>query len=206
MNARCREILRMLLESDTYLSQQQIADALQVTKRSIYYDLCRINEWLDFYHIPELEMVRGKGILISEEVRRQIEACAEEIEGDESYILSPMERVHMIICAVIYSEEPVYIDQLQDYCAVSRNTIFNDLRRGGAEYPVCGWDPGIACHAAPDDGEGREYCLLSQSEKGGAGKHEGIPADPEVFSKSGGEGTDLSLPASSGSQGGGGLQ
>ena len=44
MNARCREILRMLLESDTWLTQQQIADALQVTKRSIYYDLCRINE------------------------------------------------------------------------------------------------------------------------------------------------------------------
>lgn len=128
MNARCREILRMLLESDTYLSQQQIADELQVTKRSIYYDLCRINEWLDFHHIPELEMVRGRGILLGREVRMQIEACADEIEGDESYILSPMERVHMIICAVIYSESPVYIDQLQDYCAVSRNTIFNDLR------------------------------------------------------------------------------
>lgn len=128
MNARCREILRMLLESDTWLTQQQIADALQVTKRSIYYDLCRINEWLDFHHIPELEMVRGRGILIHEEVRRQIEECADEIQGDESYILSPMERVHMIICAVIYSSEPVYIDQLQDYCAVSRNTIFNDLR------------------------------------------------------------------------------
>lgn len=128
MNARCREILRMLLDSDTYLSQQQIADALQVTKRSIYYDLCRINEWLDFHHIPELEMVRGKGILINGEIRRQIEECADEIQGEESYILSPMERVHMIICAVIYSREPVYIEQLQDYCAVSRNTVFNDLR------------------------------------------------------------------------------
>jgi len=118
----------MLLDSDTYLSQQQIADALQVTKRSIYYDLCRINEWLDFHHIPELEMVRGKGILINGEIRRQIEECADEIQGEESYILSPMERVHMIICAVIYSREPVYIEQLQDYCAVSRNTVFNDLR------------------------------------------------------------------------------
>lgn len=128
MNARCREILRMLLESDTWISQQKIADELQVTRRSIYYDLCRINEWLEFHHIPELEMVRGKGILLDENVRRQIEVCADEIEGDESYILSPMERVHMIICAVIYAREPVYIDQLQDYCAVSRNTIFNDLR------------------------------------------------------------------------------
>ena len=115
MNARCREILRILLESDTWITQQKIADELQVTRRSIYYDLCRINEWLEFHHIPELEMVRGKGILLDENVRRQIEACADEIEGDESYILSPMERVHMIICAVIYAREPVYIDQLQDY-------------------------------------------------------------------------------------------
>ncbi|MBC5688898.1 PRD domain-containing protein [Mediterraneibacter sp. NSJ-55] len=128
MNARCREILQMLLESDTYLTQQQIAEKMQVSKRSIYYDLCRINEWLEFYHIPELEMVRGKGILIEKALRSKIEACAEGIEKDENYILSPMERVHLIICIIIYSKEPVYIDQLMDYCMVSRNTIFNDMR------------------------------------------------------------------------------
>ena len=73
-------------------------------------------------------MVRGKGILIEKELRSKIEACAEGIEKDENYILSPMERVHLIICIIIYSKEPVYIDQLMDYCMVSRNTIFNDMR------------------------------------------------------------------------------
>lgn len=128
MNGRCKEILQMLLESDTYLSQREIAEAMHVSKRSIYYDLCRINEWLEFYHIPELEMARGKGIRIDAESKKRIEACTEEIEKDENYILSPMERVKMIICIIIYSREPVYIEQLMDYCMVSRNTIFNDLR------------------------------------------------------------------------------
>jgi len=128
MTARCKEILRLLLESNDYLSQQQIADTLHVTKRSIYYDICRINEWLDYYGIPELDVVRGKGLFISNDSRAKIEECEEKIHEIDGYILSPMERVHTIICMAVYSDAPVYIEQFMEHCQVSRNTIFNDLR------------------------------------------------------------------------------
>lgn len=128
LNAKCKQILQMLLESDTYISLQQIAKALHVSRRSIFYDVCRINEWLEGNGIPELEVVRGKGILLDDRVKHLIEDCAEDVGREEMYVFSPMERVRIIICSIIYSETPVYIDQLTDYCRVSRNTIFNDLR------------------------------------------------------------------------------
>lgn len=128
LNARCREILQKLLLSDTYLTLQQIAKELNVSQRSIYYDLCRINEWLADNGIPELEMVRGKGLFLEESIRSRIEKCSGEEEAEEIYVYSPMERVQLIICGIIYSAEPVHIDKLTDYCRVSRNTIFNDLR------------------------------------------------------------------------------
>ena len=65
MNARCREILNILLSSDSYITLAQIAEIMKVSKRSIYYDMCRINEWLNSYGIPELETVRKKGIFIN---------------------------------------------------------------------------------------------------------------------------------------------
>ena len=47
MTERCRKILEVLLKSEIYLSLQQISEILHVSKRSIYYDICRINEWLE---------------------------------------------------------------------------------------------------------------------------------------------------------------
>lgn len=128
LNARCQAMLQLLLGTDSYLTMQQIAAELQVSQRSIYYDLCRINEWLADNGIQELEVVRGKGLLLNGEMREQIEACTETEEAQDSYIYSPTERVQIIICAIIYSAEPVHIDKLTEYCRVSRNTIFNDLQ------------------------------------------------------------------------------
>ena len=128
MNARCREILNILLSSDSYITLAQIAEIMKVSKRSIYYDMCRINEWLNSYGIPELETVRKKGIFINVDTKERINVIVEGGEAEENYVFSPMERIGIIICSTIYSTEPVYIDQLTDYCMVSRNTVFNDLR------------------------------------------------------------------------------
>ena len=87
MNERCREILDILLKSENYLSLQKIADMLHISRRSIYYDICRINEWLEENGIAELETVRGKGIFIDQEKRAAIKKCTTVEEQRDSYIL-----------------------------------------------------------------------------------------------------------------------
>ena len=53
MNARCREILQMLLESDTYLTQQQIADYLGT--RQEYYSKYELGKrQLPLHHLKAL--------------------------------------------------------------------------------------------------------------------------------------------------------
>ncbi len=128
MTAKCKKILDLLLQSESYLTKTQIADAMKVTKRSIYYDICRIDEWLVANGLPELNFIRGKGILLDDKTRKSIREVAQDIKKDASYVFSPMERVNIIICAIAYLEQAVYIEQLMDICKVSRNTIFNDLR------------------------------------------------------------------------------
>lgn len=130
INARCQKILSLLYNGEDYISLKQIAEETGVSKRSIYYDLCKINEYLSYYGVDEIEVVRGKGILIPEEDKRKIEKIVENESGEESYIFSPTERVKIIYCYILISHlsRPVYIEQLSEYCQVSRNTIFNDLR------------------------------------------------------------------------------
>lgn len=129
INSRCKNILDMLLKADYYISLKQIAEELNVSKRSIYYDICKLNEWLNYYHISELEIIRGKGIHISEIDKEKITKVVEGNNREEKYILSPTERIELIYCYILISHlsESVYIEQISEYCNVSRNTIFNDL-------------------------------------------------------------------------------
>lgn len=128
INTRCKQILNLLLLQSKYISMDQIAAEMKVSRRTVYYDICKINLWLDQAGISTLEVVREKGLLIPHGERKLIQEMLESDEHEQIYIFSPAERVKIIICAVIYGQEKVYLEQLTDYCEVSRNTIFNDLK------------------------------------------------------------------------------
>lgn len=127
MNIRGREILQILLQNDHYIKVEDIACQMNVSKRSIYYDIYHINDWLTFYGLPELEIVRKKGILLDDEVKKQIEEIIDNSSVVDDYVFSPTERIGIIICSIIYLKESIFIEQLMSFCNVSRNTIFNDL-------------------------------------------------------------------------------
>lgn len=128
LNERCKKIMRLLLWENDYVSLQKIADITGVSRRSIYYDLCNINEWLEERGIKELEVERGKGILLSQEDKFKIKESLEEKISEKYYVFLPSERVEIIICYIVHSKKPVYINHIMDVCKVSRNTVFGDMK------------------------------------------------------------------------------
>lgn len=62
----------MLLKATYYSSLNQISQKLAVYKRSIYYDICKLNEWLEYYNVSGLKVVRGKEIFIDENNKKKI--------------------------------------------------------------------------------------------------------------------------------------
>lgn len=128
ISTRCKKLLYMVISTNDYVSLQQISEELKLSKRSIYYEICKINDWLLAQGITEIEIVRGKGIRFSDEIKRQIENAMESEDTNETYIFSPMERIYFIICFIIKSSQEVSVEQLSERLQVSRNTIFNDMR------------------------------------------------------------------------------
>ena len=45
--ARCKEILQLLTTAGRHMTVDEIAKVKMVSRRSIYYDLCKINEWME---------------------------------------------------------------------------------------------------------------------------------------------------------------
>lgn len=128
INARCRQILNLLLSQTKYITTEQIASEMKVSRRTVYYDICKVNLWLEQAGFPELEVIREKGILIPHGERARIQEMLESDEHEQVYIFSPEERMKIIICCVIYERKAVYLEQLSECCEVSRNTIFSDLK------------------------------------------------------------------------------
>ncbi len=128
INARCRQILGILLNQTQYMTIDQLAKRLNISKRSAYYDICKINVWLEQMHVHPLEVERGHGLFIPKEDRSCIETFLAAPSEKDVYIFSPEERVKLIILQIIQSEEPVFMEQLMACCDVSRSTIFSDLK------------------------------------------------------------------------------
>lgn len=128
ISTRCKKILYMVISTDNYIPLQQISDELKMSKRSVYYELCKINDWMEAHGFEEIEVIRGRGIYLSPGQKKQIESVIDTRDTAENYIFSPMERIYFIICSIIRSKKAVSVNQLADYTQVSRNTIFNDLR------------------------------------------------------------------------------
>lgn len=132
MNARCRQILNLLLAHSKYLSLDQLALEMRVSRRTVYYDICKINLWLEQLNLPELKITREKGLLIPHGERDQIREHLASGETEQVYIFSQEERIKLLICQLIYVKEPVFMEQLTECLDVSRNTVFHDLKEAEA--------------------------------------------------------------------------
>ncbi len=128
VNARCRQILRILLEQQEYMTMDRLAKQLGISRRSAYYDLCKINVWLEQAGAAKLEIERGRGLLIPADSRPCIETLLNEPGTEDIYIYSPAERMKLIFLYTLNAAKPVFLEDLMDCCDVSRNTVFHDLK------------------------------------------------------------------------------
>ncbi len=127
LDAKSYQLLQKLIETPGYSRVQQLAENLSVSRRSVYYSLNKINEFLESHGLENVEIERKLGIIIKDTAKDEIKKILENVESSEIYVFSPMERVRYISCLIIY-ERKVFIDFLCEQLRVSRNTVFNDLK------------------------------------------------------------------------------
>lgn len=128
LNERTQKMINMVLKRSDALSIKEIATELGVSTRTVYNELERANSWLDMKKLPRLEVVRGNIQPFSEQEKAELEFVFEEDQQQDDYIFTPSERTKIIICQIISSGTPVYVEELMNSCQVSRNTIFADLQ------------------------------------------------------------------------------
>ena len=104
---------------------------MNISKRSVYYDIRKINEWMEAQHLSELVVERKKGIRIDDEQKAMIRAGLKMIPSELAYVFTPTERVKIIICSILQRNRNLFLDDFMDFCQVSRNTTISDVKEAG---------------------------------------------------------------------------
>lgn len=128
LDSRCQQILKNLVYANDYQGTQSLCDEFKISKRSFYYDLNKINEWLDEQEISIISVERKLGILLTNNQKEDILAVLKK-NNNEFYVFKPIERVMLIICLILNRNKALFVEDFMALTQVSRNTILNDIKQ-----------------------------------------------------------------------------
>ena len=128
LDARCKEMLHTMVFGNGYIKIQTLADQMNISKRSAYYDIQKINEWLVSQGVDELIQERGKGIMVDSQQREAIQTLLFQQPHADYPFFKPEQRHHIEICMTILRYQKLFIEDFMTICDVSRNTVINDLK------------------------------------------------------------------------------
>ena len=128
LKSRSRGILNYVLSRDGYVTLDEVAEQLHISKHAVYYGLHEIIDWMKHKNLSALKVERQKGIFLSEEDKSLLLQHLGQPSKTVYYIFSQDERMAVVICRMLASAEVWHADKLANLCHVSRNTVLSDLK------------------------------------------------------------------------------
>jgi transcriptional antiterminator/mannitol/fructose-specific phosphotransferase system IIA component (Ntr-type) len=98
----------------------------QVSRRTIYYDIEKINDWLCQQELEFVQYTYGKGFFLNDQVKNQVAKQISHVMP--SAYLSVEDRQIYVALMCILRGGKIGTQQLMDETEVSRNTVLQDIK------------------------------------------------------------------------------
>lgn len=121
-----KEFLMLLLENENPQSIQSIQDQLGISRRTVYYIVNKINDIFYELRMEPINNKRGHGYYLTADQKKVVDSILHSDRTLQS--LSPDERVHYLICWMMYPKTNIHIENIMELFDISRNSVFNDLK------------------------------------------------------------------------------
>lgn len=121
-----KEFLMLLLENENPQSIQSIQDQLDISRRTVYYIVNKINDIFYELRMEPINNKRGHGYYLTADQKKVVDSILHSDRTLQS--LSPDERVHYLICWMMYPKTNIHIENIMELYDISRNSVFNDLK------------------------------------------------------------------------------
>lgn len=128
LDQRSRAILSHLSQAQSYVTANEIMETFRISRRTIYYDIGKINDWLEENELPVVQHARSAGFQLDQEAAKQIPKKLGAIK-QWHYEYSTAERRTWLALYLLARNKPVYLESLMEKVRVSRNTAIEDVKR-----------------------------------------------------------------------------
>ncbi|MDP4084280.1 MAG: BglG family transcription antiterminator [Bacillota bacterium] len=126
LDKRSTFILQELIKAEDELLASDLMKKLNVSKRTIYYDLEKVNVWLKENCIPPIMRTFSRGFYLDYETKQRVLSNLRKLRHYQ-YFFTKNERVSLLGTILIMNNEFVHISDLMERTGVSRVTTFHDL-------------------------------------------------------------------------------
>ncbi|EAA0349919.1 PRD domain-containing protein [Listeria monocytogenes] len=127
-DARNMMLLESLVVANVYLAPEKLQEELGISKRTLQYDVEKINKELDNIGLDGIQSVRGQGYYLLEEEKTTIKEILENREASHK-VFSASERRIRILFFLLVTDARVIIDTINECNEVSRNTSLQDIKQ-----------------------------------------------------------------------------
>ncbi|SDJ98244.1 BglG family transcription antiterminator [Sediminibacillus albus] len=127
LDKRSTAILTQIVHSDLYIPVEKLAEQFNISRRTVYNDLDKINFWLNENKISEIQQIRAAGLYLEKQAKQEIMSKL-LVFPVYYYELSPEERKAWLVIYFLASETPLFLKDLITITRVSRNTVLEDLK------------------------------------------------------------------------------
>lgn len=121
-----KEFLMLLLENENPQSIQLIQDQLDISRRTVYYIVNKINDVFYDLRMEPINNKRGQGYYLTSNQKKVVDSILHSDGTLQN--LFPDERVHYLICWMMYPKANIHIENIMELFDISRNSVFNDLK------------------------------------------------------------------------------
>ncbi|BDG35437.1 BglG family transcription antiterminator [Saccharococcus caldoxylosilyticus] len=128
LDERSTAILHELVRRDGYLSVKELIKRFNISRRTVYYDIEKINYWLKSNHLDGVKYVRTSGFYVTERTKQAIPEKLKNLEV-WNYAYSEKERIAWLAIHLLVEEPPLFLKDLSEKTKVSRNTTIKDLKK-----------------------------------------------------------------------------
>ncbi|MDN4075930.1 BglG family transcription antiterminator [Fictibacillus terranigra] len=128
LDQRSTAMLSHLSQAQGYISVDELIEKFNVSKRTIYYDIEKINGWLSDNDLKPIQHVRTAGFHLEDKDAALVPKKLERLQTWH-YEFSIKERKAWLAIYLMARDAPLYLEDLMEKIRVSRNTTIEDIKQ-----------------------------------------------------------------------------
>ncbi|MGM0751656.1 MAG: BglG family transcription antiterminator [Bacillota bacterium] len=138
LDKRRAHLLSIIQHSTAPIPTKDLVARMNLSQRTIYYDLDQINSWLRSQGLEPIESKHGKGLFLPPASKSKLMVSKDQGFEDWQYQLSKEEREVLIKAKIVLEEQDASMQRFMDLTSMSRGTIAKEIKEIKQEFREAG--------------------------------------------------------------------